>query len=146
MKTTMFILTFIFSVTTIVAQISQVDSLIKQLNNSQVALGGDYVGATISFAGEPSIKLFNIGKPVTEKLISILEDSTKGIIAHCILTSIWGKSDRPTTAIYIEKKKITVYTENQLNLFVGADGVYANSYDLKFNQLLWQSFLKENRR
>ena len=145
MKITIFILTFIFSVSTTVAQVSQVDSLIKQLNNSQVALDGNYVGPTVTFGGEPSIKLYNIGRPVTEKLISILDDSARGIIAHCILTSIWGKSETPT-AIYIEKNKITVYTYNQLNFFVGADGIYANSYDLKYNQLLWQSFIKRNSR
>jgi hypothetical protein len=36
------------------------------------------------------IALVKIGKPVTEKLIKVLPDKNKTVIAHIILTQIWG--------------------------------------------------------
>ncbi len=127
------------------AQKNRIDSLINQLDNSQAGLNGDYFGATIDLRGELSISIFNIGKPATEKLISILEDSTRGVIAHILLTWIWEKTERPKT-IYIERDILSVYTYNDLNFFVRPGEVYANKYDLKLNRLKWLAFFRQNNR
>jgi len=145
MKTLSLILIFIILRHDSIGQVSRIDSLIKQLDNSQVGFNGDYFGATIDLRGEPSISLYEVGKPSTEKLIAFLEDTTKGIIAHVILTWIWGKTERPRT-IFIKRDTLSVYSLNDLNFFQSPGKVYANQYDLKLNRLRWLSFIKENSR
>ena len=138
-------MTFIFLSHNSIGQKDRIDSLIKWLDNSQVALGGDFAGPEVSFIGEPSMSIYNIGKEATKSLVMILDDSSKGIIAHIILTWIWEKTERPKT-ILIEKDTITVYTYNKLNFFVRRKEIYANKRDLTINKIFWQDFLKENSR
>ena len=130
------------------AQNAQVDSLIQKLNNSQIGFGGDYAGATIHLEGEPAIQLYKIGKPATEKLVAILEDSTKGIVAHIILSWIWDMRERPKT-ILIERDGIAVYTYNKLNFFLNYGNknrkdIYSNQHDLMLNKLEWKTFLRSH--
>ncbi len=145
MKTLLTILIFLVLGQYCFAQINRIDSLINQLDNSQAGLNGDYIGSTIDLRGEPSISIFNLGKPASEKLVSILEDSTKGIIAHILLTWIWEKTERPKT-IYIERDTLSVYTYNDFNFFVRPGRIYANQYDLKLNKFKWQAFIRQNGR
>jgi hypothetical protein len=44
--------------------------------------------------------IIKIGKPVTEKIIPLLTDTTKGLIAHFILAHIWADTtkDKPHLA------------------------------------------------
>lgn len=85
------------------AQDAQIDSLIQKLNNSQICLDGNYVGALICLRDGPALELYKIGKPTTKKLISILDDSTKGILAHIILSKIWQQDELPHV-VFNEKK------------------------------------------
>jgi hypothetical protein len=123
----------------------KIDSLINLLNNSDIGFNGDYFGSTIDLRGNVQIAIFNIGKAASGKLAEILEDSTKGIIAHILLSWIWNKDERPKT-IYIEKDRIVVYQYNDLYFFLNGYNkeVYANKYDLELNKLKWQYFLKKN--
>ena len=127
------------------AQIDRIDSLINQLDNFQVGLNGDYSGPTIDLRGEPSISIYNIGRSATEKLIAILEDSSKGIISHILLTWIWNKSHSLKT-VFSDQGNLSVYTYNDLNFFVRPGRIYANGYDLRLNRLNWETFIRQNGR
>lgn len=142
MKTRIIILAFLFVGQTAMGQ-TNIDSLIKKLDNSQADREGDYWGPTMHLRFGPPRALIDIGKPASDKLLMVLDDSTRGIIAHCILSNIWGKEERPTV-IYSEQDAIAFYTYNKLNFFVGHEKVYANKGDLQFNKILWREFLMKN--
>lgn len=128
------------------AQSNKIDSLIKQLNNSEIKPDGNFFGPTFYLRQGPGKELFKIGKPATDKLLSVLEDSTKGVVAHYILTWLWHDSIPDNPPIYIEKDKVTVFKFNNLTFFIKGVDVYANSFDLRSNAMLWKVFLQDKNR
>jgi hypothetical protein len=58
-------------------------------------LSWDSVGGECRFywhifpTGEAAKKLLKIGKPATDELLKVLEDESKGVAAHLILSQIW---------------------------------------------------------
>ena len=123
------------------AQDAQIDSLIQKLNNSQICLDGNYVGALICLRDGPALELYKIGKPTTKKLISILDDSTKGILAHIILSKIWQQDELPHV-VFNEKKSIAVFNYNKLSFFVNPPEIEASPKDLLNNKFSWSRFLR----
>jgi hypothetical protein len=73
---------------TSLGQKQSIDTFISKINNQQIVVMMQYVWypKMFSHAGDSLIK---IGKSVTYKLIPILNDTSKGIIAHYILSLIW---------------------------------------------------------
>lgn len=47
-------------------------------------------------AGEAAEKLLEVGKPATDELLKVLEDESRGVAAHLILSQIW----EPETVAY----------------------------------------------
>lgn len=124
-----------------IAQTGKLDSLISQLNNSQVIDDGDFIGPVITLRGSAVSKLLDIGKPATGKLFAVLEDTAKGIIAHCILSRIWEQVERPK-CFYSEKDTIVFCTYNKLPYFRKPKQIYTNSNYLRQNKIYWELFLK----
>ncbi len=93
---TIFSLTFCTS--TIFAQTRYVDSLIDKIDNGQIAISAQYVWYP-KMTSQPGDSLIKLGKLVSPKLIAILTDKTKGIIAHFILAHIWLDSLTITSGI-----------------------------------------------
>jgi hypothetical protein len=124
------------------AQDSRIDSLIEKLDNSQICLDGNYFGPLICLQGEPAVQLYKLGKPASEKLVEVLEDSSKGIIAHIILTQIWDRAVFPEV-ISSEKDSLLIMKYNEFTFFVNhKDEVYANPKDLFNNTFRWRGFLR----
>lgn len=101
-------------------------------------------------AGDSLIK---IGRPATDKLILLLSDTAKGIIAHFILSNIWSdklqKAGQPlasnvhqvdddTTAVLgILYTDFTFYQDNSNRNF-------ARQADLDKNKKRWLAFVATN--
>ena len=127
------------------AQSDKIDSLINEIANKNVIDDGDYVGAKITLRGNAVDALLKIGKPASNKLVNVLTDSTKGIIAHCILTWIWGKGERPKTYCS-DRDHICMYLYNNLCFFRNSKGIYTNLDYLIDNQFEWSLFINHKHR
>ncbi len=81
MQNSLIILTLAFFSLTSVGQKQNIDRLISKLDNQQIVIMMQYVWYQKMFspAGNSLIK---IGNPATDKLISFLGGTSKGIIAH----------------------------------------------------------------
>ena len=99
---------------TLSAQENKIDSLVKKLSNNEIKPDGNFIGPTFYLGPGPGLELLNIGKPVTKKLLDILYDTTKGVVAHYILTALWKDSIPWVNPIYIEREGITAFTFNVL--------------------------------
>ena len=94
--------------------------------------------------------LIKIGKPATKDLIAVLGDTTKGIIAHFILSTIWNEELKKagwkvgSGVYYIENNLDTVnrvylggltfYQDNYYRLFAGQN-------ELNRNKKEWLTFI-----
>ena len=72
------------------AQCDRIDPLIQELNNTQLKIRTGYVWFPAMYSA-PGDSLLKIGKPATQELINVLDDTSKGIIAHHILVTIWNE-------------------------------------------------------
>lgn len=136
---TLLITVFIFLSQSTCAQSENIDSLINCIDNKQVIDDGDYLSAIITLNGECVTRLLAIGKPATGKLIAVLDDSTKGVIAHCILSFILTNSGRPK--VYNSRQKdVLIYLFNNFRFFRKGDLVYANKAELVKNKRRWEAF------
>jgi hypothetical protein len=66
----------------------EIKNLVPQLSWDNVGLEC-HLFLVVKPAGEVADKLIKIGKPATEELINALEDESKGVAAHLVLTAIW---------------------------------------------------------
>ena len=78
---------------------------------------------TLTHEDSTEIELVKIGKPATEKLIKVLPDKNKTVIAHIILTQIWSDN---IAKIYFSTK----YIYNNCNELIGWHNIY--------NGLVWE--------
>jgi hypothetical protein len=98
----------------------RVKALVSQLSWKSIL--GREDGLVWSFYpdGEAALKLIEIGKPATNELLNVLEDESRGVAAHIILTQIWkpielgeyGESSKGNP--YKLKSLIVTYTYNGL--------------------------------
>ncbi len=94
--------------------------------------------------------LIKIGKPATEKLITVLNDTSKGIIAHYILSSIWydeRKIKVQPDSLQIrnsqDEGKGRVNIIDGLKYYYKAEiGSYAEKEELDRNKKEWQNFIQ----
>ena len=145
MKFLILLLIGLFLTSKIIGQKDKVDSLIVLLNNNSIIASGSYIGPNTILAGKTASDLIDLGKLSTRKLVSVLDDSTKGVIAHYILTIIWKLPIASEIMIYNEKLATYTVTWNDLNYFIDAKNknVYANFSELKTNKIMWEFFLKD---
>lgn len=143
------ILTLTFFCLTTFAQTQKVNSLIDSINNKQVGIAMQYVWYPVmkSSSGDA---LIEIGKSATNDLISVLSDTTKGIIAHFILSTIWKDEIKKagwkvgSRVDYIKNNLdyvnqiylagLTFYQDNNFRLFVGQE-------ELNRNKKEWLTFI-----
>lgn len=69
-------------------QAQTIDSLINQINNNQIYSTCQYI-LVIKIDSDAANLLIQMGKPVTDQLIPLLDNPKKGIITHYILSNIW---------------------------------------------------------
>ncbi len=72
------------------AQIPSTASLIKKLNNSQFTILHSEK-ASFTMNSKPALQLMKRGTPISQKLITALNDTTKTIMAHLVLCHIYFK-------------------------------------------------------
>ena len=146
------ILTLTFFCLTSVGQNQNIDTLISKIDNQQIVVVMQYVWypKMFSLAGDSLIK---IGKTSTDKLIPLLSDTSKGIIAHYILSNIWADKlekvgqhlgsnvhqvDNNTRAVLgILFTDFIFYQDNDRKNF-------ARQVDLENNKKRWISFFVTN--
>jgi hypothetical protein len=68
----------------------KIDSLVNTLSWKSIAMDCIATELTLTYQDSTEIQLVHIGQPATRKLIYALGDSSKTVIAHIILTEIWG--------------------------------------------------------
>jgi len=129
----------------VLSQNNKVDSLISVLNNSDIIRDGDYSGPTFMLTG-PAVDLLHIGKAATDKLLTVLEDSTKGVIAHCILTDLWSLPIPSISPIYLENEHIVIFQLNDLTFYMKGKNVFANQRDLRLRSIFWKSYISKQRK
>ena len=106
---------------------------------------GNYLGATFMLTG-PAVELSHIGKSATEKLLTVLEDSVKGVIAHCILTNLWSLPISWKLPIFIERENVLIFQYNELNFYIKGKSVFANKRDLQLRSILWKNYISKQSR
>jgi hypothetical protein len=90
--------------------------------------------------------LIKTGKPVSTKLIDLLADSTKGIMAHYILSNIWCKKKLLSTSSYFTADKVQVYNYNGLTFYQFQNkSLSAKPTDLVVNKENWIKYLQSYR-
>ena len=134
---------------TIKAQTTNVDVLISKLDNSQL-YGTCHYNWVLEMKSESADSLIKIGKPVSGKLIQLLDNQKKGIIAHYILSKIWYndfqfdcgfKNIDEKTFIRkqetLEKNGIIEYCYNGLNFYERYGKMIADKKILTKNKKMW---------
>jgi hypothetical protein len=124
-----------------ICQSDNLDTLIARINNNQIIDDGDWLGPKITLSGPSVSKLLEMGKLASNKLTSVLADSTRGIIAHCILSLIWEKGGRLQT-YYSNRDEMEICIYNDLCFFRKGKEIYANKEDLERNKMLWEVFIR----
>jgi hypothetical protein len=139
------ILLIIFS-TSLVAQQKDIEKLISEIDNSQMSVvekGDDLILKMNSEAGK---KLIRNGKVVTLKLIDVLNNPKKGLIAHYILSLIWknnwGQSScGGNTKVVVSEINYIIY--NGLRIERNPDNsVYSKEENLRKRKSEWEKFQK----
>ena len=67
-----------------------ISDLVSRLSWDSVGGRCDYVWLIFP-RGEAAEELIKIGEPATDELLKVLEDETRGVAAHLILTQIWER-------------------------------------------------------
>ena len=143
MKKFLFFLLTIFLSFQIKAQNNNVDSLIKNLNNNQLYGTCNYVWV-LKIDSKIADSLINIGKSVTPKLIELLENPDKGIIAHCVLSKIWFSNFKSGSSFENFKKKgIVQYNYNGLSFYEKDGKMIADKNTLSDNKKKWLEKIRE---
>jgi len=135
----------LFASQMVCGQPKRVDSLLAQLNNRLIVAGGDYFMDKLEFRDSTIAALAGIGKPITNKLISLLDDSSRGVASHLVLWFIYQPSVRPRV-VYLEKPELTQYTAGSLTSLIDQDKAFASQETLKRNKAWWRRFLSKSSR
>lgn len=134
------ILTLILTITfglAINAQTEKVDLLIEKLNNNQL-YGTCHYAWVLEIDSESADSLVNIGKSVSQKLIKLLDNPKKGIIAHCVLSRIWYDDYSITTSFEnFDSKGIVEYNYNGLPFYEKDGKMIADEKVLAENKKKW---------
>jgi hypothetical protein len=126
-------------------QPKQIDSLIAQLNNRLIVAGGDFIRAKLEFRDSTIFLLESIGKPVTNKLYSLLDDTSRGVAAHLVLSFIYQPNSWPKM-VYLEKQELTQYTVGSLIFLIDQEKAFASKEKLIRNKTWWKHFLSKGSR
>jgi hypothetical protein len=100
------------------AQTKKIDSLITLIHNDDIIEDGNYAGPTTMITGTAAWELMQIGKTVCPQLMAALADSSKGIIAHYILTYLTALPVKAEQFIYNERDRISTVLFNGLYFFI----------------------------
>jgi hypothetical protein len=139
-------ITFILFSSLVVGQQKKIEKLFFEIDNTQMSVvekGGNFKLEMKSKAGK---KLIRKGKILTPKLINLLNDPKKGLIAHYILSQIWknnwgqsscGGNEKPTL------NEITYIIYNGLRIEINPDrSVYSKNEYLTERKFDWEHFQK----
>lgn len=128
MRTFRFTISILFFLTTLNSVVGQPDTVninkrINQLSWESISMNCIATMLVLTHEDSTEKALVKIGKPATNKLIAALDDTSKTVIAHIILTEIWG-----------DKKSKTYFSEwpiyKDCNQLIGSHYIY--------NGLVWE--------
>jgi hypothetical protein len=134
------------------AQSDRIDRLLNQINNDQIVINRGYFYYPEMRSYAVDFLITNIGEPATDKLINLLTDATKGIIAHFILSNIWSSSlpkperivDTTTHTADTTWSTPLRFSYYGLTFFVDDNNhIFALKKDLEENKNFWIAFIKE---
>jgi hypothetical protein len=122
------------------AQNKVLDSLIQKIDNTDA-----YIVMTKTTSprtkGEVTKQIIEIGKSATCKLVQVLEDKNKGIVAHFLLSEIWKETwnEEPCCSIndYGTYELVTI---NGLEIKIEGNELSATSEHLLTNKLAWKAY------
>src|SRR5579885_2386296 len=108
------------------AQNDKIDTLISKINNNQLTYACMYA-CVFRNTSKDADELISLGKSsyqreITNKLFQILTDSTKGIIAHYVLTNIWYTNGISQSGFYYEDDEMLEYEYNWLRFYQDKNG------------------------
>lgn len=117
-------------------QSGKIDSLISQINNRQL-VAEDRHSPDLIMHSKAGRELISIGRPVTDKLINVLPQRDKGIIAHYILTRIW--TDSVKTSISLKRFDTDSIIDYRIGYFSFSfhDSLQAPQTELNRNRVRW---------
>lgn len=91
--------------------------------------------------------MIKIGKPVTKKLLELLPDSERGIMAHYILTRIWIGNNPEPLKYYYNSDKSQVIQFNGLTFTKDASGkLIVKEPEIAANRDRWLKYLPRQYR
>lgn len=134
-----------------VGQTDKIRSLVKALDNSQITI--DRFNNWRSILNGPAAhSLLRIGKPATPQLLTALSDSTKGTIAHFILTYIWDSELKAEDRVY-EDQVLDTTVKAKYQISDNGFTFYLDDNDHPFTQTktlaevkkFWIAFLSRQR-
>ena len=141
------IVTVFFAVNpSVQGQTEQIDSLVEHINNEEL-VGVCHYFWMLEMNSSAGKELIKIGKSSTDRLVNVLTDTSKGIIAHYILSNVWlDKVQTSNSWTRYESQGIIDYTIGPL-CFYWSDKMKAEANDLLRNRGEWlRYFAKKNGR
>ena len=75
---------------------SAITRLVDQLSNDDIRWDGTFTGLVPTIVGDEAQQLLAIGDDALPQLISVLEDESKFVVAHVLLTLLSGVEYRTT--------------------------------------------------
>lgn len=129
-------------------QNNNLDTWIDRLNNQQVIVMQQYVWypKMVSPSGDSLLK---VGKQVTWKLLPLLTDTSKAVIAHFLLANIW-KKELSEAGRQLGSNVYPVSTKNAV-LSILYDGftfyqndnhwIFARKEDMEASRIFWSNLV-----
>jgi hypothetical protein len=78
------------------------------------------------------------------KLFNLITDTTKGIISHYILTSIYYKENLLAGSIFFEDEELIEYYLNGLRFFENSkQAIFADTAELQHNKKVWSVLFRQ---
>ncbi len=143
MKTTIIISIFFLSFVSVSAQVAKIDSLINKIDNKQLRGTCNYFWS-LEMRSESGRELTKIGKISTTKLLGILTDPNKGIIAHYILTRIWVDTIKQWNSFeHFDRDSSVHYEYNGLAFYERHNQWFALKNNLEENKKIWLKLLQD---
>jgi hypothetical protein len=145
MKSLILIIAFFLLNRSSYSQPASTDKWISEINDDQIhfIVGYAFQIKMISLAGD---SLLRIGKPVTKQLLSCFSVPGKGIIAHYLLSVIWGYPLKVCDSSKLWASALTKDDSSHLicglPYLEGKNGNYARQQDIEHTKALWVKFVK----
>jgi hypothetical protein len=134
------LLTFLIIISTVgFSQRNSVNKWISTVDNKSIG-GTCHYFWTIEAKNEAVNNLIKAGKPIQKKILKLLDDPNKGVVAHYILSNIYDKTRLQTLEMDSLKVK---YNYNGLEFTETANAIIADS--LSFVKCK-NSWIKEIKR